>query len=164
MRPTSQASPTVRAEPLTAAAFRPFGEVIEGGGNPGRADDLAQVLVGGDGRPALSVLRAERGASLPLRVERMERHPLGSQAFVPMAGGPKTSGKFFVVVAPGGVFDPTAIRAFVTDGCQGINYRPGTWHHGFLAARAGDDFLILERAGPGENIDHVTLAQPLTIT
>ena len=80
-------------------------------GRPGRADDLAKVLVGSDGRPQVSVLRAEKGAALPLQVERMERHPLGTQAFIPVNGG-----RFFVVVAPAGEFDPSAIRAFVTNG------------------------------------------------
>lgn len=150
---------SIRAAPLTADAFRIFGDVIEGPEALGRADDLARVSVGDDGRPALSVLHAEAGASLPLVVARMERHPLGSQAFIPMTGG-----RFFVVVAPAGEFDRAAIRAFVTDGRQGINYRPGTWHHGFITAHAGDAFVILERAGPGANIDFVTLAQPIRIT
>jgi ureidoglycolate lyase len=149
----------IRAEPLTATAFAPFGDVIEGPPTPGRADDLAGVSVGDDGRPSVSVLRAEQAAALPLTVERMERHPQGSQAFIPMAGG-----KFFVVVAPAGEFNPGSVRAFVTSGKQGINYRPGTWHHGFLAARAGDDFLMIERAGPGANIDLVTLPSPLRVT
>ncbi len=150
---------TIRAEPLTAEAFAPYGDVIEGPSAPGRADDLAAVLVGSDGRPGVHVLRAAKGAALPLTVARMERHPLGSQAFVPMG-----SGRFFVVVAPAGEFDPTAIRAFVANGRQGINYKPGTWHHGFLAANAGDDFLMIERAGPGENCDFAHLDKPLRVT
>ncbi len=150
---------TIRAEPLTAAAFAPFGDVIEGPAAPGRADDLAAVLVGSDGRPGVHVLRAEKSAALPLTVERMERHPLGSQAFVPMGGG-----GFFVVVAPAGEFDPNALRAFVANGRQGINYKPGTWHHGFLAVEAGDDFLMIERFGPGENCDFHHLEKPLRVT
>lgn len=157
MHPSNR--PSLIAVPLTAAAFAPFGDVIEGPAQPGRADDLAKVLVGADGRPQVSVLRAEKGASLPLTVEQMERHPLGTQAFVPVNGG-----RFFVVVAPAGVFDPAATRAFVTNGRQGINYRPGTWHHSFLAVRAGDDFIILERAGPGANIDLAKLTTPLMVT
>ena len=89
----------------------------------------------------------------------MERHPLGTQAFIPVNGG-----RFFVVVAPAGEFDPSSIRAFVTNGRQGINYRPGTWHHGFLAAEAGDDFIILERFGPGENCDFASLESPVRVT
>lgn len=155
---------SIRAEPLTAAAFAPFGDVIEGPDTPGRADDLAAVLVGSDGRPGVHVLRAETSAALPLTVERMERHPLGSQAFVPMSGGNGGGGGFFVVVAPAGEFDPSAIRAFVANGRQGINYKPGTWHHGFLAVQAGDDFLMIERFGPGENCDFAHLDKPLRVT
>ncbi|MBM3508158.1 MAG: ureidoglycolate lyase [Alphaproteobacteria bacterium] len=150
---------SIHAEPLTAAAFAPFGDVIEGPRQPGRADDLARVLAGGDGRPMVSVLRAEAGAELPLTVARMERHPLGSQAFVPIGGG-----RFFVVVAPAGEFEPAAIRAFVANGRQGINYKPGTWHHGFFAEKAGAEFLIVERHGPGENCDFVDLAPTIEIT
>ena len=149
---------TLRIQPLTAAAFAPFGDVIEGPAALGRADDLAHVAVGADGRPQLAVLRAERATTLPLTVKRVERHPLGTQAFVPMGGG-----TFFVVVAPPGEFDPTKLQAFQTNGAQGINYKPGTWHHGFLAARAGDAFLIVERFGPGENCDFSHLVEPVTV-
>lgn len=150
---------TIHTTPLSAEAFAPFGDVIEAAPRSGRTDDLAKVLVGVDGRPQVSVLRTENGAALPLKVERMERHPLGTQAFIPVNGG-----RFFVVVAPAGEFDPSAIRAFASNGRQGINYRPGTWHHSFLAATAGDDFVILERFGPGENCDFFYLQPPLRVT
>lgn len=150
---------TLHIQPLTAADFAPFGDVIEGPSELGRADDLAKVLVGADGRPQLSVLKAEKANALPLVVKRVERHPLGSQGFIPMDGGP-----FFVVVAPPGEFDATKLVAFRTNGRQGINYKPGTWHHGFLAARAGDAFLIVERFGPGENCDFAHLGDPVVVT
>lgn len=148
----------MRIQPLTAAAFAPYGEVIQAPVGLGRADDLASVLVGADGRPQLSVLKAESANALPLTVTRVERHPLGTQAFIPMSGG-----MFFVVVAPAGAFDPNKLAAFGADGTQGINYRPGTWHHGFLAARTGDAFLIVERFGPGANCDFEHLADPVTV-
>lgn len=150
---------TLHIQPLTAEAFAPFGDIIEGPGGLGRADDLAHVLVGADGRPQLSVLKAEKANALPLVVQRVERHPLGSQGFIPMGGG-----TFFVVVAPPGEFDPSKLKAFRTNGSQGINYKPGTWHHGFLAARAGDAFLIVERFGPGANCDFAHLVEPVIVT
>ena len=152
-------SRTLHIQPLTAEAFAPFGDVIEGPGGLGRADDLANVQVGTDGRPQLSVLKAQSANALPLSVKRVERHPLGTQAFIPMGGG-----TFFVVVAPPGEFDPAKLMAFRTNGSQGINYKPGTWHHGFLAAREGDAFLIVERFGPGENCDFAHLAAPVIVT
>ena len=149
---------TLHIQPLTAEAFAPYGDVIQGPEGLGRADDLANVQVGADGRPQLSVLRAQSSNALPLTVKRVERHPLGTQAFIPMGGG-----TFFVVVAPAGEFDPNKLAAFRTDGRQGINYKPGTWHHGFLAAREGDAFLIVERFGPGANCDFSHLTDPVTV-
>jgi ureidoglycolate lyase len=151
-------SRTLTIQPLTAAAFAPFGDVIEGLAGLGRADDLANVSVGADGRTQMSVLKAERSNALPLTVKRVERHPLGSQAFIPMGGG-----AFFVVVAPPGEFDPSKLVAFRTNGVQGINYKPGTWHHSFVAKNEGDAFLIVERFGPGANCDFAHLEQPITV-
>ena len=150
----------LRVEPLTAEAFAPFGDVIEAHGGPGdRANDLADVLVGADGKPMVSVLLTKATAQLPLRVTRLERHPLGSQASVPMAGG-----KFFTVVAaPGATVALSGLRAFVSNGRQGVNYGPGTWHHAFLAATAGDQFLILERGGPEPNTDYFQVEAEVTV-
>ena len=150
----------VRVEPLTAEAFAPFGDVIESHGGPSdRANDLADVLVGAAGKPMVSVMVTKVSAQLPLRVTRLERHPLGSQAFVPMAGG-----KFFTIVAaPGPSVALTGLRAFVSNGRQGVNYGPGTWHHSFLAATAGDRFLILERGGPEPNTDYFQVDAEVTV-
>ena len=108
---------TLRLEPLTAEAFAPFGDVIEATGDPsflfnrgkaGRYHDLARTDVTGDGRIGVSIGRAQPYA-LPITLDMVERHPLGSQAFVPLGPDP-----FIVVVAPdeGGV--PGRPRAFLT--------------------------------------------------
>ena len=81
-----------------------------------------------------------------------ERHPLGSQGFVALEGRP-----FLVAVAPTGDFDPTAIRLFRAAAHQGVNYRKGVWHHFLLPLDAQSDFLVIDRAGPGENLDEVQL-------
>jgi len=146
--------------PLTAAAFAPFGEVIEAEGrasypiNAGTArrfDDLARVDVGAaGGKPLVGLCRAEPIA-LPFRVRLMERHPLGSQAFMPLSPTP-----FLVVVAPPSPAPRAeAIRAFRSNGRQGINYARGTWHHPLLALERTSDFLILDRGGEGENCEEV---------
>ena len=82
----------------------------------------------------------------------MERHPLGSQAFVPMSERP-----FAVVVAPpGSAPEPSDLRAFVTNGRQGVHYRPGVWHHPLLVLDQPADVLVIDRVGPGVDLDVVS--------
>jgi ureidoglycolate lyase len=146
-------------EPLSTATFRPFGDVIEAGGaaahhtiNAGYAErfhDLARVdTAEGGGRPLLNIFRA-RPHALPLRLDLVERHRLGSQAFVPLAPL-----RFLVVVAAAGPA-PRAedLRCFVAAPGQGVNYARGTWHHPLLALDAGGDFLVIDRGGPGASAD-----------
>ena len=140
-------------EPLGAEAFRPFGDVIEASdaarhfpinhGNAVRYHDLARVDVASNGGyPMLSIFSA-KPCSLPLRLLLMERHPLGSQAFMPLSARP-----FLVVVAAAGPA-PNAdqLRCFRTAPGQGVNYAPGTWHHPLLALQAPSDFLVVDRGG-----------------
>ena len=153
---------SLRAEPLSREAFAPFGEVIEASdavkhftinaGNTERYHDLANIEPGADGRVIVSIFRGQPRA-LPFRVEMMERHPLASQAFIPMSGKP-----YLVVVAPAGEA-PTAaqLRVFLARGDQGVNYATGVWHHPLLALGGVCDFLVVDRAGPGHNCDEVTL-------
>jgi ureidoglycolate lyase len=155
---------TLTATPLTAAAFAPFGDVIEASatataleanrGTAGRYEGVAVLdLTRAGGSPALSIFRARQPAVLPFRIRQMERHMQGSQAFIPIAGA-----TFLAVVAPPGEKPvPTELRAFLAAGTQGVNYRPGVWHHPLLALRANDDFVVLERMGPGGNLDIVEM-------
>lgn len=148
-------------EPLTADAFAPFGDVIEASdraevipinyGWTTRFNALADVAVG-DGHAILSIFRSKPLAPLVLKI--FERHPLGSQAFVPMQGRP-----YLVAVAPPGDFDPANIRVFRAEAHQGVNYAKGTWHHFLLALDAESDFLVVDREGPGDNLDEVELAE-----
>ena len=145
-------------ERLTREGFAPFGDVIAVEGsrhytiNDGHAErhhDLARVDVGqSGGRPLINIFRA-RPWPLPLRIAMVERHPLSSQAFMPLAPA-----RFLVVVAArGDGRRPEGLRAFVTDGSQGVNYAPGIWHHPVLALERTTDFLVVDRGGPGENCD-----------
>lgn len=148
-------------QPLTAAAFAPFGDVIESAdafsvinsGTTQQFADLAQVQVSdAGGAPRVSIYRVAP-YELPLPLRMLERHPLGSQLFMPLHGE-----RFLVVVAPrGDRIDPGAVRAFVTNGRQGVNYRPGTWHHPVIALGDRSDFLVLDRTGPGANCDEFPL-------
>jgi ureidoglycolate lyase len=152
---------TLTPEPLSADAFAPFGSVIEASdaavqidinyGHAVRYDALAEVDVAeGGGNPVISLFRAKPLGELMLKT--FERHPLGSQSFVPLGGKP-----YLVAVAPPGAFDPAAIRVFRAEGNQGVHYSKGTWHH-FLLVLDDSDFLVVDRAGPGDNCEEVELA------
>jgi ureidoglycolate lyase len=148
-------------EPLTADAFAPFGDVIEASdqaevlpinyGWTTRFNALTDVSVG-DGRAIISLFRSKPLTPLVLKI--FERHPLGSQAFMPLQGRP-----YLVAVAAPGDFDPAAVRLFRAAPTQGVNYARGTWHHFLLALEAESDFLVVDREGPGDNLDEVTLPE-----
>jgi len=153
----------VRPEPLTPEAFEPFGEVISteaaersfpiNYGATTRFHDLAEIDAT-DGRAIVSIFRSTP-LPAPVVVKILERHPLGSQAFVPLGGRP-----YLVVVAPPGELELAAIRVFLARGDQGVNYAKGTWHHFLLALEDVSDFLVIDRAGEGSNLDEVELLGP----
>jgi ureidoglycolate lyase len=149
-------------EPLTADAFAPFGDVIEVSdraeampinyGWTTRFNALTDVSVG-DGRAIISIFRSKPLEPLVLKI--FERHPLGSQAFMPLQGRP-----YLVAVATPGEFDAARVRVFRAEPGQGVNYARGTWHHFLLALDAESDFLVVDRDGAlGENLDEVELAE-----
>ncbi len=152
----------LEVRPLTRAGFARFGDVVEIDGsdsfaiNDGTAmrfNDLARVDVSTQGgRAALSVFRGQP-IRFPLQVSEVERHPLGSQAFVPMGAI-----VFLVVVATDAADQrPGEPFAFLSNGRQGVNYARNVWHHPLLSLGAVSDFLVVDRAGPGENCDVAAL-------
>jgi ureidoglycolate lyase len=153
---------TLVPAPLTAAAFAPFGEVIEAEaaralvinqGHTIRYDDLALLdVTDAGGAPCISRFRSTPMRA-PIVLRLMERHPLGSQAFIPLERRP-----FLVAVAPPGAFDAAKICVFLARGDQGVNYGKGVWHHFLLALGGVSDFLVIDRKGPGENCDEVMLS------
>lgn len=144
----------LRPVALSAERFRPYGDVIEPrpgarvGMNDARFDrfnDLAAVDIGADsgGRTCIGIARCNRATSLPYRITMVERHALGSQAFVPMG-----EFRFVVVVGPPGESTASAdLRAFITSPGQGVNYRPGVWHMPLIALEPGQAFLVIDRGG-----------------
>ncbi len=139
---------TLNVAPLTAAAFAPFGEVLEAAGAPdmvinqglcGRYHDLASLDFGPEGRAGISLFKGETRA-FPLKIDLVERHPLGSQAFVPMSLDP-----FLVVVAPDEGGAPGRPRAFLTSPGQGVNYRRGVWHGVLTPLHAPGLFAVIDR-------------------
>lgn len=152
----------IRARPLTAAAFAPFGDVLNCDGAPDRIinarlcrrfHDRAQVDVG-DGRVGISLFRSEL-RRLPYQIDLIERHPLGSQAFIPMS-----MDSFLVVVAG----DDLVPQAFVTAPGEGINFHRGTWH-GVLTPLSGPGlFAVIDRIGDGANLEEHHFATAYRIT
>lgn len=147
-------------EPLTQAGFAPFGEVIESeerdsffinNGMAERFHALARVEApGADAGVIISLVKSKK-YEMPRKLDHVEHHPLGSQAFVPLDEAP-----FIVVVGKAcETPQPEDFHAFVTNGKQGINYHPGTWHHVLLTPYSAMTFLCVDRVGPGNNcIDH----------
>lgn len=157
-------SGAIEVVPLTAAAFLPFGDVLEATGdfrliNAGlcrRHHDRARLDFG-DARGGISVFKAE-ARQLPYQVDLVERHPDGSQAFLPMSEHP-----FLVIVAPdeGGV--PGAPQAFLTDGAQGINLLRGTWHGVLTPLSAPGLFAVVDRIGTTPNLEEYRYQKPWTV-
>jgi len=155
-------------KPLTNEAFAPFGDVIQKQGhypeeiNYGQTRkyaDLARIDVGDEGsRPAVHIYRC-RPISLPFRIEVMEYHPLGSQAFIPLHQRP-----FLIVVArPAEQLMFKSIHGFFTNGEQGVNLRQGVWHHYQLSLDEISDYLVIEHGGPGVNTIEQHLEKTLFI-
>jgi ureidoglycolate lyase len=143
-------------EPLTAEAFEPFGQVIEAnqaashlinGGRTRRFHALAAADPGDGGEAILSIFRGTPWP-LPLRIAMLERHPLGSQAFVPMQRH-----AWLVVVAERP--EPAACRCFLARGDQGVQIARGVWHHPLLVLQPMQDFLVVDRRGGGDNLEEV---------
>ncbi|NNF92626.1 MAG: ureidoglycolate lyase [Boseongicola sp.] len=141
--------------PLSAEAFAPFGDVIDCAGDPdriinqglcGRFHDRAKMEFG-DGRAGLSLFRAEPRL-LPMMLEMVERHPEGSQAFIPMS-----MDRFLVIVAPDGDGTPGAPLAFETAPGQAINFHRGTWHGVLTPLHAPGLFAVVDRIGEGANLE-----------
>ena len=159
-------SPSIRTEPLTAAAFAPFGDVLEAAGPPdkwinegrcGRFHDRARLDFG-DGTAGISLFSSET-AQLPHTVRLLERHPLGSQAFLPMSLDP-----FLVVVAEDEAGLPVRPRAFLTTPGQGVNLLRGTWHGVLTPLAPPGLFAVIDRIGAGTNLEEYHLQQPITVT
>jgi len=155
-------------EPLTAEAFAPFGEVIQRQGvtpesiNYGRTQkfaDLARIETAEEGGETSVHLYRSQAVTLPFLIERLERHSLGSQAFMPLHQQP-----FPVIVAPpGGDPEVQAIRGFITNGEQGINLHKGVWHHYQVSLAGICDYLVIDRKGPHNNCEEWVLDQALMI-
>ena len=159
-------SRVLKLQPLTAEAFAPFGDVLEVAGDPdriinqglcGRYHDRA-TLDFADGRAGISIFNAE-ARSLPMVLDMVERHPLGSQAFLPMTEAP-----FVVIVAPDAGGKPGTPLAFLTAPGQGVNYHRNTWHGVLTPIHAPGLFAVVDRIGDGANLEEHWFDTPYTVT
>jgi len=160
-------------QPLTQAAFEPFGSVIEiadnpwhqiNGGTAVRFDKLATVEAYRSEQDLespqiiISLFEAKPQA-FPLEVKLMERHPLGSQGFMPLNANP------WLLVVSAADQAPSAenLRAFIATGNQGVNYAAGVWHHPLIAIKGHSRFLVVDRDGSGNNLEEISLRESVTI-
>jgi len=152
-------------EPLTKTAFAPFGDVVEIDGatpieiNQGfarRFNSLANIDVSANGAPVNISLFEARPRPQPIEIKLMERHPLGSQLFMPLQDRP------WLVVVCADPHDPASYRAFTATGRQGVNYGRNVWHHPLLILGDGERFMVVDRVGQ-DNLEEVWLDQPLSL-
>ncbi len=151
----------ITPEPLTAAAFAPFGDIIDASGdfrliNAGlcqRFHSRARLDFA-DARPGISIFLATP-RSLPYTFNLIERHPEGSQAFIPMHQHP-----FLVIVAESPQAQP---MAFLTNGAQGINLHRATWHGVLTPLHQPGLFAVIDRIGATTNLEEYTYPHPWTV-
>jgi len=146
--------------PLSKENFAPFGDVVELEGaahftiNQGfaeRFNDLAHVETGAEGGSVNISIVVASPRPEPIAIALMERHPLGSQIFFPLQDRP------WLVVVCGDPRVKESYRAFTATGRQGVNYARNTWHHPLLVHDKESRFLVVDRKGPGTNLEEVWL-------
>jgi ureidoglycolate lyase len=150
----------LRTEPLTPQAFAPFGDVLQATGTPDRLinngycrrwHDMAQLDFGPGGRAGLNLFKAQP-RSLPYVLDLLERHPEGSQAFVPMY---ETT--WLVTVAEDAGGTPVNLRAFLVAPGQAINLHRGTWHGVLTPLAEPGLFAVIDRIGSTANLEEYPL-------
>ena len=155
----------IRIQPLKSEAFADFGDVIDCAGEPdkiinqglcGRYHDRARLDFA-DGRAGVSLFDAEP-RDLPYELHMMERHPEGSQAFIPMSWAP-----FLILVAEDKNGLPGLPIAFKTDPGQAINFLRGTWHGVLTPLEAPGRFAVVDRIGDGANLEEFWFDQPYLV-
>ncbi|MDO5611818.1 MAG: ureidoglycolate lyase [Paracoccus sp. (in: a-proteobacteria)] len=157
---------TITARPISATAFAPFGDLLTPRAAPDRMINAGRcerhhalaTVQRGEGEAIISLFRSQP-VSLPYVCTLLERHPLGSQAFMPL----RLSGPWLSVVAPDHDGRPGAPLAFLVPADMGVNLRAGVWHGVLTPLDHPADFLVIDRDGPGLNLQEVAIP-PVTIT
>jgi len=141
---------------ITKENFADFGDVISSenikaininAGYAKRFDNLANInTLRNEGKTIVSIFSALK-RSFPMKIDMMEKHPLGSQAFMPMI---ETTFLAFVA-PPGDLPEISKIKSFIIPPKKGINYKPGVWHFPLISTE-NTDFLVIDRKGNGNNL------------
>ena len=158
----------ISPQPLMQNEFSKFGDVIEteardhfliNEGMCKRFDRLSKVTTDtGVGQPSISIFRS-KPYKLPMQLKLLERHPLGSQAFMPLHSDP-----FLIIVADDINGQPALPKVFFTNGQQGRNIYKDIWHGVLTPIFSECDFIVIDRIGPTSNLEEFTLDQNITIT
>jgi len=146
----------IKPIPMTKENFSKFGDMIStenikpieiNNGYANRFDDIAKIdTANNNGKTTISIFSALK-RSFPMKIDMMEKHPLGTQAFIPMK---ETT--FLTLVAPEGKkLEMDKIESFVVPKGKGVNYKTGIWHFPLISTE-DMDFLVVDRKGPGENL------------
>ena len=141
---------------ITRTNFSVYGDLISSDninpvnindGYAKRFDNLANINTSkDDGKTIVSIFSALK-RTFPMKIEMMEKHPLGSQAFIPM----KETTFLCFVAPPGESPDISKIQSFIIPPKNGINYKPGIWHFPLISTEDAN-FLVIDRKGSGENL------------
>jgi len=147
---------TINPQSITKENFSKFGDMITTAdiqpieineGYAKRFDGIANLNTSKDNGETTICIFSALKRSFPMKIDMMEKHPLGSQAFIPMR-----LTTFLVLVAPeGNKPDINKIEAFIVPPEIGVNYNPGTWHFPLIATE-DMNFLVVDRKGSGENL------------
>ena len=157
----------VTARPLTREAFAEFGDVLDtdwddhfaiNNGKCERYHALARAQAEGPNASVQLSLFRGQPYDFPLKLTMVERHPFGSQAFMPLSPGP-----FLVVVCHDGPEGPAEPQAFVTRPGQGVNYPRNLWHGVLTPIGGSQDFLVVDRGGDGTNLEEHFFDEPWEI-
>jgi ureidoglycolate lyase len=155
------------AQPLTRESFAPFGDVIDFDTdghypiNNGRCERYHALVkpeaAGPNGHVLINLFRGTP-YDFPLQLTMVERHPFGSQAFIPLSPRP-----FIVVVSADGPDGPRTPRAFLTAPGQGVNYPRNLWHGVLTPVGEAQDFVVVDRGGDGSNVEEFHFSHPYEI-
>ena len=146
----------IKPKKITRKNFQKFGDLISvkkkksiniNDGYAKRFDNLCRInTYSKKGKTIMSIFSAKK-RKFPMNIKMMEKHPLGSQAFVPM-----NETTFLVFVAPKGKRPNTKkIESFIVPKQTGINYKPGIWHFPLISSK-NMNFLVIDRKGIGNNL------------
>ena len=145
-----------KPKPITKENFSKFGDMITtddikpieiNNGYAKRFDGIANLDTSlNNGETTISIFTALK-RSFPMKIDMMEKHPLGSQAFMPM----KETTFLAFVAPPGDLPKIDKIKSFIVPPKKGINYKPGVWHFPLISTE-DTDFLVIDRQGNGNNL------------